>query len=316
MQVGLMGIQNTVLSQFLSNSENQFLTDLLSKITNIKAELNKLETDKEKIIKKIVNQNGSNDTKNKREYENSSETALESVNIISKNLYDLLNNYNTISQLNSFIVKRCDESFSDYNFKEDIDKLTIKIKEAEELSERIIEDNKKNYLIINSFLEGENEKDKEELTKEKYDIDSMQEITIETLKDNPVLRICERRVELPYTKKEVEDFMKEYPNDYRTPQDVISKEFITRMSIYKKHPILSRFKEAYYMCRTKEMMSIFDSFNFAKSIMFRSEINAYIIAAVKSKRQLDEYIECLEKDKLDEYKYFKIIYEINPTVVV
>lgn len=314
MQAGLMGVQNTVLSQFLSNSENQFLTDLLSKITNIKAELNKLETDKEKIIKKIVSQNGSNDPKNKREYENSSETALESVNIISKNLYDLLNNYNTISQLNSFIVKRCDESFSDYNFKEDIDKLTIKIKEAEDLSKKIIEDNKKNYLIINSFLESENER--EELPKEKFDINSMEEVTLETLKDNPVLRICERRVELPYTKKEVEDFMKEYPDDYRTPQDVISKEFITRMSIYKKHPILSRFKETYYMCRTKEMMSIFDSFNFAKNIMFRSDINAYIIAAVKSKRQLEDYIECLEKNKLDEYKYFKIIYEINPTVVV
>ena len=36
-----MGIQNTVLNQFLSNSESQFLTDLLSKITGTKAELNK-----------------------------------------------------------------------------------------------------------------------------------------------------------------------------------------------------------------------------------------------------------------------------------
>lgn len=312
MQAGLMGIQNTVLNQFLSNSESQFLTGLLGKITQTKTELNSLETDKEKIIKKIVNQNGTSEPRNKREYENSSETALESINIISKNLYELLNNYNTINQLNSFIVKRCDESFSDYNFKEDIDKLTIKIKETEELAEQIKEDNKKNYLIINSFIESE----KEEVTKEKYDIDSVQEVTLETLKDNPVLKICERRVELPYTKKEVEDFMREYPNDYKTPQEVISKEFVTRMSIYKKHPILSRFKETYYMCRTKEMMSIFDSFNFAKSIMFRSDINSYIIAAVKSKRQLEEYIECMEKNKLDEYKYFKIIYEINPTVVI
>ena len=312
MQAGLMGIQNTVLNQFLSNSESQFLTGLLGKIMQTKTELNSLETDKEKIIKKIVNQNGTSEPRNKREYENSSETALESINIISKNLYELLNNYNTINQLNSFIVKRCDESFSDYNFKEDIDKLTIKIKETEELAEQIKEDNKKNYLIINSFIESE----KEEVTKEKYDIDSVQEVTLETLKDNPVLKICERRVELPYTKKEVEDFMREYPNDYKTPQEVISKEFVTRMSIYKKHPILSRFKETYYMCRTKEMMSIFDSFNFAKSIMFRSDINSYIIAAVKSKRQLEEYIECMEKNKLDEYKYFKIIYEINPTVVI
>ena len=194
MQAGLMGIQNTVLNQFLSNSESQFLTGLLGKITQTKTELNSLETDKEKIIKKIVNQNGTNEPRNKREYENSSETALESINIISKNLYELLNNYNTINQLNSFIVKRCDESFSDYNFKEDIDKLTIKIKETEELAEQIKEDNKKNYLIINSFIESE----KEEVKKEKYDIDSVQEVTLETLKDNPVLKICERRVHVMY----------------------------------------------------------------------------------------------------------------------
>ena len=62
-------------------------------------------------------------------------------------------------------------------------------------------------------------------------------------------------------------------------------------------------------------MSIFDSFVYAKSIMFRSEINAYIIASVKSKKQLEEYIECLEENKLDSYKYFKIKYEINPTLI-
>ena len=106
--------------------------------------------------------------------------------------------------------------------------------------------------------------------------------------------------------------MELYPQSYKTVQDVILKEFIVSISIFNKHPTLSKFKEAYYLCRTKEMMTIFDSFNYAKSIMFRSDINAYIIAATKSKRQLEDYIYCVENNQLDKFKHFKITYNINP----
>ena len=120
---------------------------------------------------------------------------------------------------------------------------------------------------------------------------------------------------MPYSKKEIEDYMREYPDEYKTVQDVISKEFMVNISIYNKHPILSRLKEAYYLCRTKEMMPILESFNYAKGLMFRSEINPYIIAAVKSKKQLEDYIKCLEENNLDHFSYFKIIYEINPLAI-
>ena len=140
-------------------------------------------------------------------------------------------------------------------------------------------------------------------------------LTLDNLKDKPILKICERRVELPYTKKEIEDFLHTYPEEYKTVQDVIRKEFMINISIFNKHPILARFKEAYYLCRTKEMMSIFESFSYAKGIMFKTEINPYIVAAVKSKKQLEDYIKCLEENKLDEYPHFKIIFEVNPLKV-
>ena len=315
MQENLIGIQDTVLNQFLSKNESQFLVTLNKKILKINIDLSKLEVEKEKIIKKIVSENTADNPRFKREYANNSETALESVNIISKNLYELSNNYNTINQLNNFIVKKCDENFAGYNFKADISKLVEKIKLVEELEVKLEEDNKKNYLIVESFLNDEaievediNYNDNNKVS----DNLSFKDINVDNIKDNMVLKICEKRVELPYTKKEVFEFMKEYPNDYKTPQDVISREFIIQMSLFKKHPILSRFKETYYLCRTKEMMSIFDSFSYAKNIMFRSDINPYIIAAVKSVKQLESYIDCLENNKLDCYKYFDIVYEINP----
>ena len=60
------------------------------------------------------------------------------------------------------------------------------------------------------------------------------------------------------------------------------------------------------------MMSIFESFNYAKSIMFRSDLNAYIIAASKTKKQLEDYIECLETSNLENFKHFKIVFSVNP----
>ena len=62
------------------------------------------------------------------------------------------------------------------------------------------------------------------------------------------------------------------------------------------------------------MMNIFDSFSYAKKIMFRSDINSYVIAAVKSVKQLEEYIECVEENKPEKFSYFKIIYDVKPTL--
>ena len=172
----------------------------------------------------------------------------------------------------------------------------------------IKKDNEKNYVIVDSFLK--------KTLKYKFDkknnVEDFKNLTPDNITDNLELRVYEKKVELPYTKEEVLKYLETYPKNYKTVQDVISKEFIVSISLFNKHPVLSKFKEAYYLCRTKEMMSIFDSFNYAKSIMFRSDINAYIIASVKSKQQLEDYIDCLENDKLEKFKHFKIVYKVNP----
>ena len=90
---------------------------------------------------------------------------------------------------------------------------------------------------------------------------------------------------------------------------------MVNISLFNKHPVLARFREAYFLCRTKEMMSVFESFNYAKDLMFRSDLNSYIIAAVKSKKQLEDYIYCMEHNKLNEYSHFKIVFNVNPLAV-
>lgn len=289
-----------------------FLNEFGEKQANIEEKLNEVERKKEKIVSKILeNKEKIEDApKEKREHLSNAESVLESIEQIYENLTKLQNCYRSVEK-NLIIVEEQKRLTSEnYDLKAGVYTVIEKIKEAQNTENEIKQDNEKNNMIIDSYLEKSNI---ENVTIEEpisiFDLNS------DNLKDNPVLKICEKRVELPYTKKEIEDFLKTYPNEYKTIQDVIRKEFMIHISVFNKHPILSRFKEAYYLCRNKEMMSILDSLNFAKSMMFKSEINPYIIAAVKSVKQLNDYIDCLETNKLEDYKYFKIVFEVNPLAV-
>ena len=289
-----------------------FLNEFGEKQANIEEKLNEVERKKEKIVSKILeNKEKIEDApKEKREHLSNAESVLESIEQIYENLTKLQNCYRSVEKTLIIVEEQKRLTSENYDLKAGVYTVIEKIKEAQNTENEIKQDNEKNNMIIDSYLEKSNI---ENVTIEEpisiFDLNS------DNLKDNPVLKICEKRVELPYTKKEIEDFLKTYPNEYKTIQDVIRKEFMIHISVFNKHPILSRFKEAYYLCRNKEMMSILDSLNFAKSMMFKSEINPYIIAAVKSVKQLNDYIDCLETNKLEDYKYFKIVFEVNPLAV-
>ena len=301
-----------LLEVTISEEHIKFLSDLSIKQEKINKELEDLETKKEKIINKISESKRTieHQPKELREYINNAEYALESIEIVYKNLSELQNNYRSIEKSLLLVSEKHKFNAEASDINGEIKILLQKIEFTKAYEERVNVDNEKNYLIINGSTQRT----------PNYNLNfdrtvSFESLTLDNLQDNLVLKVCERRVELPYTKKEIEQFMKSYPEEYKTVQDVIVKEFMMNISMFNKHPILSRFREAYYLCRNKEMMSIFDSFNFAKGIMFRAEINPYIIAAVKSKKQLEDYIKCLEENRLDEYTHFKIIFEVNPLKV-
>ena len=186
--------------------------------------------------------------------------------------------------------------------------LKIQIAEFKEFETKAEEENKKYNLVIDSFFE--NVGSRLQMNKET----ETEKTEIKSITDNLVLRVSElkRRVFLPYTKNEVESLLKTYPKDYLNENDVIEQEFVTHISMYNKRPTFARFREAYSLSRNKEMKSAIDSFKFAIDMMFRSEINPTIIAAVKSQKQLEDYIECLEKNELENFKHFEIIFEVAP----
>lgn len=137
---------------------------------------------------------------------------------------------------------------------------------------------------------------------------------IDTVKDNNTLLVSEKsgKVFLPYTKSEIALYLEQYPNEYTSLNDVIKKEFVLSLDYYMKHPVIARFREAYSLIRDRESKSVIDAFKYALEFMFRYELNPVVIAACKTQEQLEDYISCLEKNKLDEFTDFEIKFEINP----
>lgn len=138
--------------------------------------------------------------------------------------------------------------------------------------------------------------------------------TEDLFEDNDTLLVSEKlkKVFLPYTKHEVSLYLEQYPNSYRSYQDVINKEFVLSLDYYMKHPVVARFREAYSLIRDRESKSVIDAFKFAIDIMFHYSLSPVIIAACKTQEQLEHYLACLNKNKLEEFNDFKIKYEITP----
>ncbi len=136
----------------------------------------------------------------------------------------------------------------------------------------------------------------------------------DVVKDNRVLVISEtqNKVFLPYY---VEDLEKKLKNSkYQNLQQVIDSEYIVPLSKYK-NAIISRFKEAFNLMRTKEHASISDSLSLALELTFNSLLNPAIISACRTLDELDIYLDCLNTGELDKFNIFEIKYEVLPTKV-
>lgn len=136
----------------------------------------------------------------------------------------------------------------------------------------------------------------------------------ELLKDNKILVVSEKtnHVFLPYTVTEINRYLEQYPNQYSSFQDVVKKEFVLPLNYYMKHPVLARFRETYSLIRDRESKSIVEAIKYAFDLMFKYELNPTIIASCKTQEQLENYLDCLDNHKLDDFHDFEIKFEITP----
>ena len=314
--------KSDILFNLFSKDDFEFLQKSNKQKEELKSQIEILELKRKKIFATIndidtKNENNKNIyTKKTERYLDNAESTIECIDKYIKNLNELVESYNDIEKDALELIMR-KPSYNDANIEEIVNvikKKIINIKEKQKIFEN---ENEKHRIVINNFFElpntiqsfGKNEKEEINFNP-KYALNEEDE----EIKDNLVLMISEKqkRVYLPYTKKEINEFLKNYPEEYKNARDVIRKEFVADISIYNKHPNLARFREAYSLSRDKEMKSSIDSLKYALSLMFRRDLNPTIIAAVKSQKQLEDYITCLENNDLESFNYFKILFQVNP----
>lgn len=132
--------------------------------------------------------------------------------------------------------------------------------------------------------------------------------------ENKVLIISEKenKVYLPYKKTELKAYLSQYPTSYYSYKNVIEKEFILPLNYFMNNPSMARFRETYSLYRDREATSIVEAFKKALSLAFKSELNPAVIAACKTKKQLNNFILCLDENKLNDFSDFEIIYDVKP----
>ena len=132
--------------------------------------------------------------------------------------------------------------------------------------------------------------------------------------ENKVLIISEKenKVYLPDKKTELKAYLSQYPTSYYSYKNVIEKEFILPLNYFMNNPSMARFRETYSLYRDREATSVVEALKKALSLAFKSELNPAVIAACKTKKQLNNFILCLDENKLNDFSDFEIIYDVKP----
>lgn len=135
------------------------------------------------------------------------------------------------------------------------------------------------------------------------------------IQDNGTLLISEiqNKVVLPYTTNEVLDIYNNNPDKYKSIEEVIEKNFTRDLSDFR-HQFSSRFKETINLIVKKEKMSYFDGLNLASELLGKRYLHPAIISACKNLEELNVYLDCFDKNELDDFKIFNIKYELYPVM--
>lgn len=136
------------------------------------------------------------------------------------------------------------------------------------------------------------------------------------LKNNDILLISEKlgKVILPYRVEEILEIFNNENNKYVSLEEVIEDKFIRNFSDFKIQ-FASRYNETMKLARERENYNITDAILLATEMMKKRYLHPAIIAACRNLNELDVYLDCLDKNEIEEFRIFKIKYELYPMLV-
>lgn len=182
---------------------------------------------------------------------------------------------------------------------------------------KTLENMKEEYIKdMNKIIEEKN--DMQYIEDKEYTIEPKEEKVENSaeLKSNNTLLISEKlgKVVLPYRAEEVLEILKNENNKYNSADEVIEDKFVRKLSDFKIQ-FASRYKETMKLARERENYSFGDAVLLATEMMKKRFLHPAIISACRTLNELDVYLDCLDKNELEDFKIFKIQYELYPMVV-
>ena len=169
-----------------------------------------------------------------------------------------------------------------------------------------------NISMVNfeEILKKDKDTNKEE-NQETFSYISSYELDSSFIENMLVISSIQNKVILPFTIQKIHKILSE-DSTYSSINEVIEKLYTKPLDNYK-FPAISRFREAYLLIRNKEKKSKTRAILFASELFANYNLHPAIITACENQEQLDIYLSCLEDNKLSEFSFFDIKFEIPPS---
>lgn len=307
------------------NNTNDLINSLTLEKENLKFNMDSAENTKRILLQYIQNFANSTDNIDENLVNNVSsflQSLKDSLNLCNENiayLSNLLDNFNNVLDCANNNILEFKKTLDAYNSKY-IDSNKHILENSKKIEECFLHVSEE---IKFSFFDSINETQvnninpvTSQITEQFTDTSENNINTNNESSDNAnynehTLVISERtgHVVLPYSLKEIESIIEKYPNKYFSIDSVISKKYTLPIKIFKNFYV-ARFREAYKLMRNKEKASIRDALDLGLELMFYNKLHPAIISACKNLEELDEYLDYMEIDRLEEFNYFKVIFEL------
>ena len=198
-----------------------------------------------------------------------------------------------------------------YNKKFEIsmDKIYKNTSNIEEFIHNISMVNFEEILKKDEYTNSENNPKKE--NQEICSYISSDELDSSFIENMLVISSIQNKVILPFTIQKIHKILSE-DSTYSSINEVIEKLYTKPLDNYK-FPAISRFREAYLLIRNKEKKSKIRAILFASELFANYNLHPAIITACENQEQLDIYLSCLEDNKLSEFSFFDVKFEIPPS---
>lgn len=252
--------------------------------------------------------------------ENVEETNLEDSdeeNVEESNIEDLAEEEVEKASIEDSDEEDVGETSIEDSVEENVEEASIEDSAGEEVGENNIEDSTEEEIEKASIDDSAKEEIEEGIVENLAEEHIKEENNIENeyIKDNGVLLISEvqNKVLLPYTAEEIMKILNSENNSYSSVEDVINSVYTKPLDKYK-YLAISRFKEAVELVTKRENMSLMDGMNLGNELFGNKYLHPAVISACKNLDELNVYLDCLEKNELDEFKVFEIKYEMYPMV--